>query len=281
MARIIHQNKIRKSPPLFWLKISIVILLMVFLISTIRLYPTSYNEEFRPILTAVNEMQQGTQTRTQYVSSSLTPPLLAGPKMKTWDNWPAIAYEKVGVPLVTKGQSFFHNAHDLYFQKDPNGKTLMDEFLEVYKNRPDPVNMCGIRINHALALFLAVKQIQPTLVVESGVNAGVSTYFIRAASSTTKIFAIDPLEKPICAQGDRWIDSSSLTTNYTGKKFVDLMDLDWKGMAARGEIDPDSTLVFIDDHLHAFKRIAGVMKFGVRHIVVEDNYKYGEGESNQ
>lgn len=59
------------------------------------------------------------------------------------------------------------------------------------------------------------------------------------------------------------------------------MDLDWKGMVAKGEIDPDSTLIFIDDHLHAFKRIAGVMKFGVRHIVVEDNYKYGEGVSNQ
>ena len=55
----------------------------------------------------------------------------------------------------------------------------MDEFIEVYKKRPDPVNMCGIRINHALALFLAVKHIQPSLVVESGVNAGVSTYFIR------------------------------------------------------------------------------------------------------
>ena len=282
MGQIRHDQKTRNYPPLFWLKMFLVILLIGSLICTILLYPTSYNEESHPFLTAVSKIDQGTQTGAQYVSSSLAPPLLvAGPKRKTWDNWPAIAYEKVGVPLVTKGQSFYHNAHDLYFQKDANGKTLMDEFLEVYKNRPDPVNMCGIRINHAMALFLAVKQIQPTLVVESGVNAGVSTYFIRAASPTTKIFAIDPLEVPICNQGDRWIDSSRLTTNYTGKKFVDLMDLDWKGMVAKGEIDPDSTLVFIDDHLHAFKRIAGVMKFGVRHIVVEDNYKYGEGVSNQ
>lgn len=167
----------------------LVILLMGSLICTILLYPTSYDEESLPFLTAVSKIHQGTQTGAQYVSSSLAPPsLVAGPKMKTWDNWPAIAYEKVGVPLVTKGQSFYHNAHDLYFQKDANGKTLMDEFLEVYKNRPDPVNMCGIRINHAMALFLAVKQIQPTLVVESGVNAGVSTYFIRAASPTTKIW---------------------------------------------------------------------------------------------
>lgn len=139
--------------------------------------------------------------------------------------------------------------------------------------------MCGIRINHALALFLAVKKIQPTLVVESGVNAGVSTYFIRKASPTTRIFAIDPLEEPICSQGKRWIDTDNqkLTINYTGKNFIDLLDLDWKGMIDRKEVDPARTLVFIDDHLHAYKRIAGVMKHGVKHVVVEDNYKDREG----
>jgi len=126
-------------------------------------------------------------------------------------------------------------------------------------------------------LFLAVKQIQPSLVVESGVNAGVSTYFIRAASPTTRIFAIDPLEEPICSQGKRWIDPSDKTINYTGKEFVDLIELDWAGMSKRGEISLDKTLVFLDDHLHTFRRIASVMKVGIRHIVVEDNYKIDEG----
>lgn len=219
--------------------------------------------------------------RRQSSSSILNHNSIVPVKTTTWENWPAIAYEEPGHPLVTKGDSFFHHAKELYFQTQLNGKTLMDEFIQIYKNRPDPVNLCGIRINHALALFLAVKRIQPTLVVESGVNAGVSTYFIRAASPTTKIFAIDPLEKPICAQGERWIDSSEHTIYYTGKTFVDLTDLDWKGMVTRREIDPDKTLVFIDDHLHAFKRIASVMKFGIRHVVVEDNYKMNEGATPQ
>ena len=122
--------------------------------------------------------------------------------------------------------------------------------------------------------------IRPTLVIESGVNQGVSTYFIRAASPTTKIFAIDPEEKPICKQGGRWIDPSELTTNLTGPKFVDLLELDWKGMINRKELDPGKTLVFIDDHLHAFQRIAGVLKHGVRHVIVEDNYKRREGKKN-
>jgi len=203
--------------------------------------------------------------------------MTAGPKTKQWSNWPAVAHEEVGHPLVTKGDSFFNQARELYFKKQPNGIMLIDEFIEVYKNRPDPVNLCGIRINHALALFLAVKRIQPSLVVESGVNAGVSTYFIRAASPTTKIFAIDPLAKPICGQKLRWIDPSDKTINYTGKFFVDLLEIDWLGMISRKEIDVDKTLVFIDDHLHTYKRIAGVMNYGIRHVVVEDNYKYGEG----
>lgn len=199
------------------------------------------------------------------------------PHTLSWPNWPAVAYEEVGHPLVSKGNSFFDKAREHYFQEQANGKTLMNEFIQAYKNRPDPVNMCGIRINHALALFLAVKKVQPSLVVESGVNAGVSTYIIRAASETTKIFAIDPEEKPICNQGDRWIDTSNKTINYTGENFVDILELDWKGMVKRKEVDPDRTLVFIDDHLHTFNRIAAIMKVGIRHILVEDNYKIHEG----
>lgn len=197
---------------------------------------------------------------------------------REWDNWPAVAYEEVGHPLVFKGESFYDHAREFYFTGDG---PLMEEFLQVYKNRPDPVNMCGIRINHAMGLFLAVKQLKPTLVVESGVNAGVSTYFIRKASPTTRIFAVDPLDKPICQQGTRWIDPSPLTTYYTGSNFVDITAIDWKGMIERQEFDPLTTLVFLDDHLRAYERIAAVMKHGIRHIVVEDNYKQDEGATPQ
>ena len=194
----------------------------------------------------------------------------------SWKDWPAVAYKEVGHPLVMKGDTFYNHARELLLSKH-DGRSIKDEFLDIYVNRPDTTNLCGIRINHALALFLAVKQLQPSLVVESGVNAGVSTYFIRAASNTTKIYAIDPLDEPICKQGTRWIDPSHLTTYFTGDKFVDLLDLDWKGMLERKEVDPESTLVFLDDHLHVYDRINAVMQYGLRHFVTEDNYKAGEG----
>ena len=188
-----------------------------------------------------------------------------------------MAYEEVGHPLVTKGDAAFHHARAHFFAKRADGTTLMDDFVAAYVARPDKTNLCGIRVNHAMALFLGVRRLRPSLVVESGVNAGQSTYFIRAASNTTRIFAIDPLEKPICNQQERWIDASGLTTYFTGETFVDLVDLDWKGMIERKEVDPARTLVFLDDHLHVYGRIQAMMQHGIRHFICEDNYKVGEG----
>lgn len=196
---------------------------------------------------------------------------------RQWKDWPAVAYSENGHSLVAKGDSFYNHAREHYFDGDD---PMIEEFLRIYKNRPDPVNLCGIRINHAMGLFLAVKKLRPTLVVESGVNAGVSTYFIRQASGTTKIFAVDPLEKPICNQGTRWIDNSDLTTYYTGNTFVDIMDMDWSGMIQRGDVDPKTTLLFLDDHLHAFQRMIGSVKHGIQHFLIEDNYKLGEGATH-
>jgi hypothetical protein len=103
-------------------------------------------------------------------------------------------------------------------------------------------NLCGIRINHAYALFLSVKFFQPTTIIESGVNAGQSTYFMRAASPTARIYAIDPLDKPICGQEKRWIDEKN-AVYYTGDNFQDIGDIDWGSKIRAGEVDPDKTLV--------------------------------------
>ena len=196
-------------------------------------------------------------------------------------HWPSNAVEALGNPLVKKGKNFVSDAREILFTPDHAGRTLMDEFVDVYKNRPDKVNICGIRINHALALFVAVRHLQPSLVVESGVNAGQSTYFIRAASPTTTIYAIDPEVNPICesiGQGKRWIDSSNRTKNFTGKNFVDIADLDWVALGKEDKVDPRKALVFIDDHLQVLHRLPALMKAGIRHVVVEDNYKIFEGK---
>jgi hypothetical protein len=187
--------------------------------------------------------------------------------------WPGVPVEAIGHELVRKGVSFVDDARKLFLEH-------LEEFLDVYEARPDKVNLCGIRINHAYALFLAVKALQPTSIIESGVNAGQSTYFMRAAAPDAHIYAIDPLEKPICGQEKRWIDPKTpgKSTYYTGPThFQDFGAIDWGSKIKSGEIDPRRTLVFLDDHRRVFDRWNDVMRHGFRHVLLEDNYKIKEG----
>jgi hypothetical protein len=97
-------------------------------------------------------------------SSSLRP---AGPEVSTASSeilkstaadWQGIPVEELGHPLVKKGRTFVERSRELLIEQ------YLDEFLAVYRDRPDKINMCGIRINHAYALFLSVKFFQPTTV---------------------------------------------------------------------------------------------------------------------
>lgn len=151
-----------------------------------------------------------------------------------------------------------------------------EEFLQIYRNRPDKSNICGIRIDHSLAIYTIAKRLQPTTIVESGVNSGQSTYFFRKACPNVKIISLDPLEKPICGQPIRWIDNTN-NEYLTAEKFQDFNQIDWKGRIAREEIDPATTLVFLDDHQGFRTRIAALLQHGFRHVINEDNYLLGQG----
>ena len=184
--------------------------------------------------------------------------------------WPGVPSNTPGHPLVKVGNNFVDGARDFFLEH-------LEEFMEVYENRPDKVNICGIRIPHAFALWMAVKQLQPEAIIESGVNAGQSTYFIRNASSTAWIYAIDPLNKPICGQGSRWKDPTKRNTYFTGKKFKDFQEVDWIKEMTERSWNPEQALVFLDDHQRAFDRFSTFLRVGFRHIMLEDNYKLGEG----
>jgi len=188
-------------------------------------------------------------------------------------DWPGIPKEELGHALVKKGSTFVDSSRQLLLDN-------LEEFLTVYEARPDKVNMCGIRINHAYALYITIKHLKPTAIIESGVNAGQSTYFMRAACGDCKIFPIDPLDTPICGQKKRWIDDKN-AVYYTGDNFRDIGDIDWASMISKKELDPDTTLVFLDDHLEVFDRLPALMKIGIRHVLLEDNYKAREGATRK
>jgi hypothetical protein len=80
-----------------------------------------------------------------------------------------------------------------------------------------------------------------------------------AASPSTKIYAIDPLEQPICGQKERWMDSVN-AEYFTGKNFQDFGAIDCQKKINIGEIDPNKTLVFLGDHLKVYDHFPTLMK---------------------
>lgn len=99
---------------------------------------------------------------------------------------------------------------------------------------------------------------------------------MRHALPDAKIIAIDPEEKAICEQGERWVDTKNYVY-YTGSTFKDFQDIEWGTMIDQGEIDPSKTLIFLDDHLNLMPRFSTLMMHGFRHVMIEDNNKPGKG----
>ncbi|KAL7575496.1 hypothetical protein ACA910_020082 [Epithemia clementina (nom. ined.)] len=168
----------------------------------------------------------------------------------------------------------------------------LNEFLKIYSRRPDPANACGGRLNHQFALYMITKQLQPTTIIESGVYAGQSTYMFRQASNSynskrstpVKIISLDPTTHPECQNPpsymdtpmdmERWIDTTN-NEYLTGTNFVDFDSVNWAERIANGELDPATTLIFMDDHQGFYRRFDTFLKHGFRYIIHDDNFKLG------
>ncbi len=64
--------------------------------------------------------------------------------------WPSTAIEGVGYLLIKKGSYFISDLHTILYKpkirrvRNKKYNNLMEEFIDVYKNRPDKTNICGI-----------------------------------------------------------------------------------------------------------------------------------------
>ena len=68
--------------------------------------------------------------------------------------------------------------------------------------------------------------------------------------------------------GRRWIDREN-SMYLTGRRFRDLKEIDWGERIAARKIDPNRTLVFLNDGKDALMRLPLLQRFGFRHLVVE------------
>lgn len=138
---------------------------------------------------------------------------------------------------------------------------LLDEFYELYKNRPITDNNGGMKSPHMFNAWATVKRLQPKVLIESGVWKGLGTWFFEQASPNTRIISIDPA--PI------YRVYTSPKTRYLTEDFL---VHDWS------ETDKGDSLVFFDDHQNSLERIKACHKLGFRRLMFEDNYPWQQGD---
>ena len=137
----------------------------------------------------------------------------------------------------------------------------IQEFLRIYADRPFRRNWGGMGLNHSFAVFAMLRKLQPTLVIESGVWRGYSTWLISQALPDTRIVALDP--RP---------DFRELEIAGVQYMSEDFAGIDWT------KFDTSNSVCFFDDHVSALARLMEMKWAGFNRAIFEDNYLPGEGD---
>ena len=147
-------------------------------------------------------------------------------------------------------------------------KNYFSEFKELYESRPIQDNAGGMKSSHLFAFYCAMKELQPNLVVESGIWKGQGTWFIRKALPDADIMSFD-------------IDLSLMEYKSDEVQYLetDINTIDWEEFFKDNpEKTPEKTLLSLDDHQDFSDRLYFLDDAPFKHVVVEDNYPPSQGD---
>ena len=136
----------------------------------------------------------------------------------------------------------------------------LGNFIELYEKRPIKNNKGGMQFNNMFFFFIILKIKKPSLVIESGVFKGQSTWLIENTLPKSDIISID-----IDLSQRKYVSNKSKYYS-TDFKFQDLSNI------------PNDTLVFFDDHVNHLERLMEAKFFNIKNIVLEDNYSLDVGD---
>jgi hypothetical protein len=142
-------------------------------------------------------------------------------------------------------------------------KTISSElvkFISLYKKRPIKDNINGAGFDNMFALYFILIKTRPKFIIESGVLRGQTTWLIEKTLPKSKILSID-----INLKNRKYISKKAKYSNLDFK-FHNFYNI------------PKNTLAFLDDHQNHFERLKQCKFFGIRNIVLEDNYPVSRGD---
>jgi len=135
----------------------------------------------------------------------------------------------------------------------------LEEFSNIYENRPIKYNHGGGHSPHYFALWFIIKQLNPSYVIESGVYKGQSTWIIEQCCKDIHSIDLNLGPREYISNNARYYDK-------------DFSTIKWK--------NTENALVFFDDHVNHLERIKQCKNFGFKHIIFDDNYPIGKGDLN-
>jgi hypothetical protein len=144
-------------------------------------------------------------------------------------------------------------------------RPYIQEFLELYKNRPILDNHGGMKAPHCFWVWFLLKRINPAVVIESGIWYGLSTWLIEKTCPKATIIAIDPN-----------MAARKYISNRAQYTTVDFNKHDWSSMLGRDGCK--NTVAFIDDHQNNYERLKHGFSHGIGHMIFEDNYPTTHGD---
>ena len=150
-----------------------------------------------------------------------------------------------------------------------NFKNYLEEYLELYKNKPIDDNTGGMKSPHMFNMFCLLKELKPKLIIESGVWKGQGTWLFEKASPDSDIICFDVYMKRLLYKADNAI--------YVENDFT---TVDWDTFFSNNpEYTPENTLLFFDDHVHFSDRLKFLSQnVNFKKIVYEDNYAPTQGD---
>jgi len=137
----------------------------------------------------------------------------------------------------------------------------IDEFYELYMNRPIKENGGGMKSAHMFPSWFIIKTMMPEFIIESGVWKGLGTWIFEKASPNSKIISIDP--------NPQYKEYVSENVVY---QTTDFLKTNWDFL------NKNNVLLFLDDHQNSIERIRYANSIGIKKIIVEDNYPYCQGD---
>ncbi|MBF0269228.1 MAG: hypothetical protein HQL44_11610 [Alphaproteobacteria bacterium] len=137
----------------------------------------------------------------------------------------------------------------------------ISRFHSLYAQRPLRRNLGGMRYNHSFALWFILDRLQPSLIVESGVFQGHSTWLIEQTCPGAQLFCLD-------------VDFSRLLYKSERAAYIqkDFAQCSWR------DLPKQDALCFFDDHQNAYQRLKDLRWAGFKRAVFDDNHPCGEGD---